>query len=154
MNGRTAAVTRGLKGYQIGLHGSIAAICDAYDALLAPPPYGEGRSPSAAVNLLLKERGTAFHGPLVEQFIRCVGSFPVGSPVELNSGELGIVIADNLLQRLKPKVILMLDRAGKPLSRRIVDLATNPEISRGEPYRIRRTLEHGKLEFDPRALFS
>jgi len=146
---------RGLKGYQIGLYGSIAAICDAYDALLAPPPYGEGRSPSAAVNILLKERGTAFHGPLVEQFIRCVGSFPVGSLVELNSGELGIVIAENLTQRLKPKVMLMLDRAGKRmLSRKVVDLATNPQMSRGEPYRICRTLEQGKLEFDPRRLFS
>jgi HD-GYP domain-containing protein (c-di-GMP phosphodiesterase class II) len=145
---------RGLKGYQIGLHGSIAAICDAYDALLAPPPYGEGQSPSAAVNLLLKERGTAFHGPLVEQFIRCVGSFPAGSTVELNSGEVGIVIAENLMQRLKPKVMLMLDRAGKPvLSRKIVDLATNPEMARGEPYRIRRSLAQSSLQFDPRTLF-
>jgi HD-GYP domain-containing protein (c-di-GMP phosphodiesterase class II) len=145
---------RGLKGYQIGLYGSIAAICDTYDALLAPPPHGEGRSPSAAVNILLKERGTAFHGPLVEQFIRCVGSFPVGSLVELDSGEVAIVIAENLVQRLKPKVMLMLDRAGEPLlSRKIVDLAKNPQMGRDEPYRIRRTLEQSRFEFDPRRLF-
>jgi HD-GYP domain-containing protein (c-di-GMP phosphodiesterase class II) len=146
---------RGLKGYQIGLYGSIAAICDAYDALLAPPPFGEGRSPSAAVSLLLKERGTAFHGPLVEQFIRCVGSFPVGSILELNSGEIGIVIAEHVMQRIKPKVMLILDRAGKPmLPGKIVDLAANPEMGRGEPYRIRRALEQGRLEFDPRRLFA
>src|SRR5205823_3809385 len=36
---------RGLRGYQIGLSGSIAAICDSYDALLAPPPPAAGRSP-------------------------------------------------------------------------------------------------------------
>ena len=120
-----------------------------------PPPYGEGRSPSAAVNILLEERGTAFHGPLVEQFIRCVGSFPVGSTVELNSGEVGIVIAENLVQRLKPQVMLMRDRAGKPVpARKIVDLSTNPELGRGEPYRIRRTLAQGTFEFDPRRLFS
>jgi HD-GYP domain-containing protein (c-di-GMP phosphodiesterase class II) len=146
---------RGLKGYQIGLYGSIAAICDTYDALLAPPPYGEGRSPSAAVNILLKERGTAFHGPLVEQFIRCIGSFPVGSLVELNSGEVGIVIADNLMQRLKPEVMVLLDRAGKPVpTRKIVDLSTDPEVGRDEPYRIRRTLAQSTFEFDPRRLFS
>ena len=146
---------RGLKGYQIGLHGSIAAICDAYDALLAPQPHGKGLSPAAAVNILLKERGTAFHGPLVEQFIRCVGSFPVGSTVQLNSGEVGIVIAENPMQRLKPEVMLMLDRAGKRLlSRKIVDLAANPEMAGGEPYRIRRTLQQSKLAFDPRRLFS
>lgn len=134
---------RGLKGYQIGLYGSIAAICDAYDALLAPPPYGEGRSPSAAVNFLLKDRGTAFHGPLLEQFIRCIGSFPVGTSVELNTGEVGIVVAEHLMQRLKPKVMLL-------PSRKVIDLAAD----RGETYRIRRALEQGAFQFDPRTLFA
>lgn len=105
--------------------------------------------------MLLKERGSAFHGPLLEQFIRCMGLFPVGSLVELNSGEIGIVVAEHLSQRLKPKVMPLLDRAGKPmLSRKIVDLATNPEMDRGEPYRIRRALEQSTLVFDPRRLFS
>ena len=141
---------RGLKGYQIGLYGSIAAICDAYEALLAPSPFGEGRSTSAAVNLLLKDRGTAFHGPLVEQFIRCVGSFPVGTLVELSSGEIGVVVAEHLLQRLKPKVMLLLDAAGKPVAaRKLVDLAEDPQR-----YRIRRALEQGRLRFDPRRLFA
>ena len=135
---------RELKGYQIGLNGSIAAICDRYDGLLAPAPYGEGRAPSAAVKVLLAERGTAFHGPLLEQFIRCLGSFPVGTVVELNSGECGVVIAENAMQRLKPKVVL----AHK---RKLVDLAKDTAPG-GEPYRIRRALEQQILQFDPRHL--
>jgi HD-GYP domain-containing protein (c-di-GMP phosphodiesterase class II) len=134
---------RGLKGYQIGLNGAIAAICDRYDELLAPPPQGEGRSPSAAVNLLLNERGTAFHGPLVEQFIRCMGSFPVGSLVELSSGEVGVVTAEHPKQRLKPKVMLLRER-------KIVDLAAEE----GEACRIRRSLDQRAARFDPRSLFS
>ena len=146
---------RGLKGYQIGLYGSIAAICDGYDFFLAPPPSGEGRSSSAAVSLLLKDRGTAYHGPLVEQFIRCMGSFPVGTLVELTSGEVGVVVAEHLLQRIKPKVMLVLDRAGLRVPPgRIIDLAVNPALSGGEPYRIRRALEQSRLTFDPRRLFS
>ena len=43
-----------------------------------------------------KWRGTAFHPILVEQFIRCIGIFPVGAVVELNSGEVAVVIAQNL----------------------------------------------------------
>lgn len=139
---------RGLRGYQIGLHGSIAAICDAYDALLAPPPYGEAQSPADAVKQLLKERGTAFHGPLLEQFIRCMGAFPVGSAVELTSGEFGIVVDEHVSQRLKPKVLVLLDDSGKLVrSRKTLDLAEEPQI------RIRRTLEQGQLAFDPRRLF-
>jgi HD-GYP domain-containing protein (c-di-GMP phosphodiesterase class II) len=139
---------RGLRGYQIGLHGSIAAICDAYEMLLAPPPYGEGKSAAEAVTLLIKERGTAFHGPLLEQFVRCMGAFPVGSEVELTSGEFGVVIGEHISQRLKPKVMVLLDDAGKlVLSRKVVDLAEEPDM------RIRRTLEQGKLGFNPRRLF-
>jgi HD-GYP domain-containing protein (c-di-GMP phosphodiesterase class II) len=139
---------RGLRGYQIGLHGCIAAICDAYEMLLAPPPYGEGQSAAEAVKLLVKERGTAFHGPLLEQFIRCMGAFPVGSEVELTSGEFGVVIGEHISQRLKPKVMVLLDGAEKLVrSRKIIDLANEPDM------RIRRTLEQGKLGFNPRQLF-
>jgi len=139
---------RGLRGFQIGLHGSMAAICDGYEALLAPPPYGEGKSPADAVNVLVKERGTAFHGPLLEQFTRCMGAFPVGSAVELTSGEFGIVVGEHVTQRLKPKVLVLLDRAHKLVhSRKVVDLANEPDM------RIRRTLEQGQLAFDPRRLF-
>jgi hypothetical protein len=100
------------------------------------------------VKLLLQGRGTAFHGPLLEQFIRWLGAFPVGAAVELDSGETGIVVAENVLQRLKPKVRVLADRAGRPLRpRRTVDLAVDPGL------RIRRTLEEGKLAFDARRLF-
>jgi len=139
---------RALRGYQIGLHGSIAAICDAYEALLAPPPYGDGQPPAEAIKILLKERGTAFHGPLLEQFIRCVGAFPVGSAVELTSGEYGVVVGEHVTQRLKPKVLVLLDRDHKLVhSRKVVDLANESDM------RIRRTLEQGQLAFDPRRLF-
>jgi len=139
---------RRLRGYQIGLPGSIAAICDAYETLLAPPPYGEGQAPGDAIKHLVKGRGGAFHGPLLEQFIRCMGAFPVGSTVELTSGDFGVVVGEHLMQRLTPRVLLLIDRTGKLVrSPRIVDLAAEPDI------RIRRTLEQGQLAFDPRRLF-
>jgi HD-GYP domain-containing protein (c-di-GMP phosphodiesterase class II) len=142
-----AGYPRGLRGYQIGLPGAIAAICDTYEALLAPPPYGEGKPPAEAVKLLVKERGTAFHGPLLEQFIRCMGAFPIGTTVELTSGEYGVVVAEHLMQRLKPKVLVLVDRDHKVLrSGKLVDLAAE------EAPRIRRTLEQGQLAFDPRRL--
>ena len=137
---------RGLKAYQIGLYGSVAAICDTYDALTAVRPYAEQLSPSAAVVQLLKERGTGFHAGLVEQFVQCLGAFPVGSVVELNSGETGIVIAENAEQRLKPTVVVV-------PSGRVLDLGEDPRTAGGEPYRVRRTLEQSKLAFDPRKLF-
>jgi hypothetical protein len=81
----------------------------------------------------------------VEQFIRCIGYFPVGSIVELNSGEVGVVVAQNAEQRLQPKVMVVRDARGQPLRpQKFLNLAKLPKASADEPYRIRRTLEFGR----------
>jgi HD-GYP domain-containing protein (c-di-GMP phosphodiesterase class II) len=145
---------RGLKGDQIGLYGSIAAIADTFDALTAQRPYAEALSPSSALSYLYKERGTGYHGELVEQFIQCVGAFPVGAVVELNSGEVGIVITQNLVRRLKPRVMVVLDPRGNPVRpHKILDLEKEPKAGADEPYRIRRSMESSKVQVDPRELF-
>ena len=145
---------RGLKGDQIGLYGSIAAIADTFDALTAQRPYAEALSPSSALSYLYKERGTGYHGELVEQFIQCVGAFPVGAVVELNSGEVGIVITQNLVRRLKPRVMVVLDPRGNPVRpHKILDLEKEPKAGPDEPYRIRRSMESSKVQVDPRELF-
>jgi HD-GYP domain-containing protein (c-di-GMP phosphodiesterase class II) len=146
---------RGLKGGEIGLYGSIAAIADAFDTLTAQRPQGgEPLSPSAALSYLYKERGTGYHPDLVEQFIQCVGVFPVGSVVELNSGEVGLVITQNLVRRLKPRVMIVLDAKGSPMRpHKILDLDRDPKYAPEEPYRIRRTLEQTKVQVNPKELF-
>jgi len=143
---------RGLKAFQIGLHGSIAALCDTYDALTAFRPYAAQLAPSAAAAQLLKERGTGLHAGLVEQFIQCLGAFPVGAVVELNTAETGIVVAQSPAQRLKPTVIVLRDSSGARVRPRVLTLDEDPAVASGEPYRIRRTLEQSRLVFDPREL--
>jgi HD-GYP domain-containing protein (c-di-GMP phosphodiesterase class II) len=145
---------RGLKGGEIGLYGSIAAIADTFDALTAPRPYAEALAPSSALSYLYKERGLGYHGELVEQFIQCVGAFPVGTVVELNSGEVGLVITQNLVRRLKPRVMVVLDPQGNPVRpHKILDLEKDPQAGPDEPYRIRRSMESSKVQVDPRELF-
>jgi hypothetical protein len=145
---------RGLKGEEIGLYGSMAAIADTFDALTALRAYAEPLSPSAALSYLYKERGSAFHPDLVEQFIQCVGVFPVGSVVELNSGEVGIVITQNLVRRLKPRVMVVLDTKGNPMRpHKILDLDKDPKASADEIYKIKRTMEQSKVTIDPREMF-
>ncbi|HEX6690784.1 MAG TPA: HD domain-containing phosphohydrolase [Burkholderiales bacterium] len=145
---------KGLKGEQIGLYGSIAAIADAFDILTAQRTRGDPLSPSAALSYLYKERGTGYHSDLVEQFIQCVGVFPVGSVVELNSGETGLVITQNLVRRLKPRVMIVLDGKGNPMRpHKILDLDRDPKWTPEEPYRIKRTLEQTKLQVNPKELF-
>jgi HD-GYP domain-containing protein (c-di-GMP phosphodiesterase class II) len=145
---------RGLRGGGIALFGLIAGIVDTFDTLTAPPPLGEHLSPSNALNIIYKGRGKQFHPALVEQFIQCIGVFPVGSVVELNGGEVAIVIAQNMVRRLQPRIMVVRDAHGHPLiPYKMLDLIKEPKVAPGEPYRIQRTLEYDTVKIDPRELF-
>ncbi len=132
---------RQLRGDQLTLGDKIAGMVDNYSALTSVRPYAAQASPSSALSLLHKMRGRLFDAALVEQFIQCIGVYPVGSTVELNTGEIGVVIAQNPVRRLQPRVMVILDGSGKPLAhRRILDLIKEPKAKADEPYRIQRTL--------------
>lgn len=145
---------RGLRGGAIALPGMIAAIVDAFDTMIAPPPQGKHMSPSNALNLIYKGRGKLFQPALVEQFIQCVGVYPVGSAVELNTGEIGVVIAQNPLRRLQPRVMVVKDAKGNEMRPyKMLDLARELKATADEIYRIRRTLEYDAVKVDPKELF-
>jgi hypothetical protein len=149
-----AGYPRGLKGDAIAFPGLIAAIVDTFDTLTAPKPLGQGLSPANALSTIYKERGRQFHPALVEQFIQCVGVFPVGSVVELNSGEVAVVIAQNMVRRMQPRIMVVKDMNGNPLRPyKMLDLMKEPKVRPDEPYRIQRSLEYGSVEIDPRELF-
>jgi HD-GYP domain-containing protein (c-di-GMP phosphodiesterase class II) len=145
---------RRLKGKEIGLIGTIAGIVDTFDALTASRPYAASISPTDALRVLYKSRGTLFDSFLVEQFIRCIGIFPLGSVVELNGGDVGIVIAQNAARRLQPRVMVFQDAAGNRLKpQRLIDLSRGIHAADGEPYRIKRTLQYSNVPVKAMELF-
>jgi HD-GYP domain-containing protein (c-di-GMP phosphodiesterase class II) len=99
----------GIAGTAIPLHARIAGLADSYDAMISPRPYKQARSSFEAMQELVDLKDVSYQGELVEQFMQSIGLFPTGSIVELNSGEVGIVVAQNPSRRLKPKVMLVLD---------------------------------------------
>jgi HD-GYP domain-containing protein (c-di-GMP phosphodiesterase class II) len=133
----------GLKDKQIGLFGSMAGLIDSFDALTEPRPYGETLAPAAALRVLYDERYIKFDGPLVEQFIQCIGTYPVGAVVELHSGEIAIVIARNPRLKLFPRVMAILDIHRNKLK--------TPKII--EQAGIKRTLPKGSVEIDASEYF-
>jgi HD-GYP domain-containing protein (c-di-GMP phosphodiesterase class II) len=140
----------GLAGEQITLLGSMAGLADSYSAMISARPYAPPVSVQQALHSLYTSRDQAFKGELVEQFIQCVGVFPVGSLVELNTGEVAVVVSQNRARRLKPRVMLVLDsnRQSYP-SATMLDLLYDPPSPDGEPYRIVRGLQAGMYEHDP-----
>lgn len=115
---------RGVEGATIPLLARIAGLVDAYDAMITPRSYARGRSSFEATQELIEAKGTLFQDVLVEQFIQAIGLFPTGSLVELNNGEVAIVVKQNPQRRLKPEIVVILDTHKKAKTRyELIDLA-------------------------------
>ena len=139
---------RGLAGTQIPIFARIAGIVDAYDAMTTERPYAEPKSTYDAMRQLNLLAGVEFADEVVEQFVQAIGVFPVGTLVELNTGEVGIVVAQNHVRRLRPKLMLLLDSEKRPIEALpIVDLRNQPDGERS--LWIERGLTPGDYGLDP-----
>jgi HD-GYP domain-containing protein (c-di-GMP phosphodiesterase class II) len=142
---------RGLKGLEIPVLGRMAAIVDCYDAITSDRPYRGPISANQAVRKLYEWRGSAFQGELVEQFIQTLGTYPTGSIVELSNGQVGIVVSQNQLRRLRPKIMLVLDEDKNVYDfAPILDLLNETHDSRGNPLEIDKVLEPGAYGIEPK----
>lgn len=140
---------RGFKGEQVGLMAEIAGLCDTYCAMTRERPYGEAASAQVALDALRAQRGVGFSESTVDQFVQCIGLYPVGTLVELNSGEVAVVVTQNRIRRLKPRVMLLLGPDKKPNSYpHTLDLLYEQPTATGQPYAIVRALPPGAYGVD------
>lgn len=114
----------GLKGDEISEYGKMTAIVDVYDAITSDRVYHRGVPPTAAMKKLLEWTEHHLDRRLVETFIKCMGIYPVGSLVELESGLMGVVVEINEHSQLEPQVRLFYNRKmHQPVSLKTVDLS-------------------------------
>jgi HD-GYP domain-containing protein (c-di-GMP phosphodiesterase class II) len=139
-----------LKGEAIPVSGRIAAIIDCFDAMTSERPYKKPVSAHDAIRELYKWRGTDFQEELVEQFIQCLGIYPTGTLVELNSGQVAIVLSQNRVRRLSPKLLLILNADKAPYEKpHTLDLMKYEEDTLGERLTISHALDPEDFDFDP-----
>lgn len=105
---------KGLSTNGITLSARIAGLVDTYDAMINCRPYARQRTSFDATQELLDNSDKLFQGVLVEQFIQAIGLFPVGALVELNNGEVAIVVKQNETRKLRPEIVIILDSNKKP----------------------------------------
>jgi HD-GYP domain-containing protein (c-di-GMP phosphodiesterase class II) len=143
-----------LRDGQIGLYGEMAGLVDSYCAMMAPRPYRPARNSQWIIDEINGMRDSRFTGPVVDEFVQFIGLYPVGTLVELNSGEVGVVFEQNRVRRLKPRIMLLLgpDKTRNP-SPGMLNLLNDPLVRDGLPYRIVRTLPPGAYGLDPREFY-
>jgi putative nucleotidyltransferase with HDIG domain len=127
------------RGYPDGLTGDlidqlvqITSIVDVYDAITSDRCYHDGIAPHDALKNMFDWAGDNFAADLVEQFIKCLGIYPIGSMVELNTGHIGIVVSASEKTRLRPIILVVIKKNGQRYDvPRLLNLA-HPQWSKEE----------------------
>lgn len=133
---------KGLRGEQLSLFGQIAIIVDVYDAITSDRVYRRGVLPHEAVKRMFEWSPRDFDRGLLENFIKCFGIYPVGSLVEINQSEVGIVVAANRENALKPNVLLIKRKGGeKYFPARMVRLSEKDPPNQQDLWKITNVLD-------------
>lgn len=116
-----------LYGEKISLIGQVGAISDVYDAITYDRVYHKASSCHGTVKMLYEWSDTHFDRAIIEKFIQCIGIYPFGSFVELNTGHCGIVVSINHNILLRPNVLILFDENKKPQSPTLIDLSAESD---------------------------
>jgi HD-GYP domain-containing protein (c-di-GMP phosphodiesterase class II) len=102
----------------------MSAIVDVYDAITADRCYHKGVSAAEALRKIYEWSKFHFNPVYAQEFMRCVGIYPVGTMVMLESGRLGVVIEPHETNLLAPKVNVFFDtRRNTYIKPQTVDLS-------------------------------
>jgi putative nucleotidyltransferase with HDIG domain len=141
----------GLKGNEINEFGRMAAIVDVYDAITSDRCYHRGMLPSEALRKLFEWSEFHFDRTLVQHFIRCMGIYPVGTLVSLESGLIGVVMDHGERSLLQPIVRIIYDIIRKQhIDPYAVDLS---QLEGGSEDRIKGYEQPEKWDIKPEEYF-
>jgi HD-GYP domain-containing protein (c-di-GMP phosphodiesterase class II) len=95
----------------ISLFGRVLQITDCYDALTSPRSYRPfAYSPDQALKKMLTTAGTEFDPILLKVFAKMMGAYPVGTLLELDTGEVGLVTrSQSSAPKERPLIQLILE---------------------------------------------
>jgi len=146
---------QGCEGDEIPPFGRIAGVIDSYDAMISKRPYASQKCAYDAVRTLNQSAGVEFQKEVIEQFTRAIGMFPTGSLVELNTGEVALVVQQDRHHRLRPVVMVLRDASKQPVpSGKEIELSKLPDKPGHKKARwIVGGFEAGSFNIDPRDYF-
>lgn len=137
---------KGLKGDQIPALARFSSLAYCFEQLLRSNKPEQRVSPAKAISRMYKQRELKFPEQLVVEFIHVLGTYPIGSVVQLSSGELAIVWEQNREERLSPVVGLITDnRQAKLAKPKLLDLSAQKDSQR---ISITRSVNPGGLDIN------
>jgi len=113
-----------LPAKDISIMAQMASIVDVYDAITSDRCYHKGMPAAEALRKIYEWSDHHFNPMHVHAFIRCVGIYPVGTVVLLESGKVGVVMEPHETNLLAPKVkVFFNSKAYAHITPVIIDLS-------------------------------
>ena len=120
---------QGLKSDKISEFAKIIGVADVFEALIHGRAYREGFITYHAIQNMIETKSKLFSPKMIKSLISVVSMFPLGSLVELNTGEIGRVVAINKIRPVRPVVEISKDLEGRDLNPPIrINLEKEPLI--------------------------
>ena len=95
-----------LAGEQIGRLARIACIANAFDHYCNRINPAESMTPAEAIAFMFKKEPGKYDPVLLQLFVRCMGIYPPGSVVQLNNGQIGLIMSVNPGRLLHPSLLI------------------------------------------------
>jgi putative nucleotidyltransferase with HDIG domain len=134
---------------ELNLCTMLVTIADVYDALRSNRVYREGL-PTDRIRAIMTQRGTgAFNQTLLQQFVAVMGTYPVGTLVRLDSGELAVVTAVDDRDPLQPDVKVIADRHGSLLPAPLHRQTSERDAQGGFRYSVMEAVDPAGAGIDP-----
>ncbi|HCK99163.1 MAG TPA: hypothetical protein DHW42_03545 [Candidatus Marinimicrobia bacterium] len=128
---------QGLKGDEIAEFAKVVGIADVFEALVHGRAYREGYITYHAIQKIIENKSKQFNPKIIRGLVNSISMFPIGSYVELNSGEIARVISINKPRPVRPIVEIIEDANKKKLETPLrINLEEEPLLYISKPIAI------------------
>lgn len=135
---------RGIENGDINEYARIVGLVDMYEAMTHPRPYREKNPSQQAMKEIMESNGDLFEWRIIKMLAKCLDLYPVGSWVQLNTGEIGRVAGIDEDFPLRPAITIMFDADCKSLKKmKRIDLMGHSQLYVERP--VDESELHGKV---------
>ncbi|HID37447.1 MAG TPA: hypothetical protein EYP39_08775 [Ghiorsea sp.] len=116
------------KGHDIAWIARLTSLLSMFEALIHFRPYRERLLPRDAIRNIVKHHKKEFDPEMLKALIESISLYPVGTYIQLNTGEIGQVINVHAKFPLRPTVYINMDKYGHAITERKIDLKKQPNL--------------------------
>ena len=127
----------------------LCSIADVYDAMRSQRRYQQASPTDRILAVLQRNDGTQFDQNLVRRFVQLVGIYPAGNLVQLDTGEIAVVLRVHAPDPYRPRVRILFGREGERLELPIDRNLWEADADTGRPSAVAAPVDPAAYQIDP-----